>query len=94
MQSRLIIIILGVEIHDEVPGHLETQPRAGHRRRDLEQVRTDAFVQALETFLGDDDADGVEDALVLVAHARHGVDLEAAAEDVARFAGQSIMQHH
>lgn len=78
-----VILIIGVESLKVVSGQLEAEERAGHRWGDLEQVRADALVQALEAFLRYDHADGVEDALILIAHARHGVDLEAAAEDIA-----------
>lgn len=72
-----------LEGEEEVARHLVAKPAAGHARRDFEQIRHNAFVKSAEPFLGDDDGDGVPDRFVLVAHAGHGVDLEAAAENVA-----------
>ena len=74
--------LLGLEGHEEITAHLVTQPARGHARGDLEQVGYYPLVQAAHAFLCDDDAHGVEDALVLVPHTRHGVDLEAAAQHI------------
>jgi hypothetical protein len=81
--SDLILVLLRSKAHEVISCHLEAEPRASHGRSDLEQVWADTLVQTTNAFLRGDHADGVEDALVLVAHAGHCVDLEAAAEDVA-----------
>jgi hypothetical protein len=78
----IIIIFFRPKTEEVIPRHFEAQPRGGHRGRDLEQIWADAFVHASNTLLGRDDANGVEDALVLVSHAGHGVDLESSAENV------------
>jgi hypothetical protein len=82
VDSNVIIVFLGPEAEEVVSRHLEAEPGASHRRSDLEEIRGDAFVETANAFLGCDHADGVENTLVLVAHAGHGVNLEAAAEDV------------
>lgn len=52
--------ILRIERDEEVACHFETQPTAGHAGCDLEQVGSNALVQAFDAFLRDDDLDGVE----------------------------------
>ena len=59
--SRYGIPDLGLQSHEKVPGHLEAQPAAGHAGGDLEQIRRDALVQALDALVGDDDAHRVPD---------------------------------
>lgn len=75
LQQRLLFRL---QADEKVAAELEAQPARRHARRHFEQVRDDALVQALGAFLGDNDTDGVGERLVLVAHARHGVDLETA----------------
>ena len=70
------------ETNEEVACELETQPTASHTRGDLEEVRCNTLVQTLDTFMLDNDSDGIEDRFVLVAHPRHGVDLESASKQV------------
>jgi hypothetical protein len=82
-QRLRLAVAVRLEACQEVARHLEAQPARGHAGRDLEQVGHDALVQAADTFLADDDAHGVKDGLVLVAHAGHGVDLESSSQDVA-----------
>ena len=77
------MFIMSIHSNEEIAREFETEPAARHARRHFEEIGNDAFVQAHDAFLADDDGDGVPDGLVLVAHAGHGVDLEAAAEDVA-----------
>ena len=67
----------------KVPRHLVAQPAARHTRRHLQQIGHDALVEPAETFLADDDGDGIPDGLVLVADAGHAIYLEATAEDIA-----------
>lgn len=80
--SNVVLIFLRPETEEIVSRHLEAEPRTGHRRRDLKQVRADAFVQSSDAFLCGDDANGVKDALILVAHTGHGIDLKAATENI------------
>jgi len=68
--------------HNKVARELKTEPAAGHARCYFEEVGHDAFVEALDAFGFDDLPDSAADGAVLVTHARHCVDLEAAAEDI------------
>jgi hypothetical protein len=49
------------ETNEEVACELETQPTAGHTRSNLEEVRCNTLVQPLDTFVLDNDSDGIED---------------------------------
>lgn len=57
------------QTNNEVACQLEAEPAAGHARSDLEQIRCNSFVEALDAFLRHNDTNGIPDALVLVAHA-------------------------
>ena len=72
------------ETQKEISRDLVAEPAACHARSDLEQVRNDAFVQSSDTLFPDDDPDCIPDGLVLVAKARHRVDLESTPQHVER----------
>lgn len=81
-QRRLLLV--RSHAHQKIPRHLKTQPRTRHTRGDFEQIRRNALVQTPETLLGEDRLQRVCDALVLVAHTTHRVDLEPPPQDVER----------
>lgn len=54
-------LYFGFQADEEVACELEAEPTAGHTRGDLEKIGRDAFVQTLDTFVLDDDSDGIED---------------------------------
>lgn len=70
--------------NQEISGHFETKPTACHAWCDFQQIRYDAFVHALDSFLGNDHFDGVKYSFVLVSHPGHCVDLEATAKYITR----------
>ena len=72
-----------IQSHEKVPRHLEAEPAAGHARRDFQEVWSDALVQTSIALVLSDDSDRVKDGFVLVSHARHGVDLEPSAKNIA-----------
>ena len=76
-------MLIGLDRQQEVATDLEAKPAGRHAGRDLEEVGDDALVQPAQPLLRDDDPDGIGDGLILVAHAGHGVDLEAPPEHVA-----------
>jgi hypothetical protein len=79
------VLRLCSESEQEVSGDLEAEPTAGHAGRDLKQVWYNALVHALYTFLTNDDSNCIKYRFVLVTHPGHGVDLETATENIARF---------
>lgn len=85
-----LLVYLWFQASQEVACHFETQPAGGHAGGDLEQVGYNALVEASDAFLANNDSDSVEDALVLVSHAGHGVDLETSSKDVT---GQVSLTH-
>lgn len=74
LQERLL---LDLQADEEIAANLEAEPAGRHTRCDLEEVGDDALVQAPDTFLSENNTDCIGEALVLVAHPRHGVDLES-----------------
>ena len=80
--ETLAQVLFGSEADREIPGRLEGQPAARHARRNLEQIRYDTFVQSSRALMLHDRLERVTYALVLVAHSRHGVDLEATSEHI------------
>ena len=67
----------------EVSRRLESKPAAGHAGRNFEEIGHYALVETSKPFLGDNNPDGVPYGFVLIAHARHRVDLKTPTENVA-----------
>ena len=57
----MLALYFGLQTDEEVACEFEAEPTAGHTRSDLEKVGCNAFVQTLNTFVLDDDSDGIED---------------------------------
>lgn len=72
----------GTAVHQEISGHLEAQPAGCHAGGDLEQIRHDSLVEALDALLFNDARKGVHHRCVLQSHALHRVDLETPAQNV------------
>ena len=75
---------MSIHCDEEVASNLKTEPAAGHTGRHLQKIGNNAFVQSHDSFLADNDSDGVPYGLVLVSHSGHGIYLESSAEDVTR----------
>lgn len=84
-----IIGYFGLQRYQSVPCELETEPATSHAGRDLQQVGRYPFIEPSNSLVGDDYTHCVENGLVLVAHAGHGVDLEASAQNVASELGSA-----
>lgn len=80
-----VLLILFTKTQKQIARQFETEPTAGHARRDFQEIRNDAFVQASHAFLRHDDSDGIPYRFILISHSRHRVDLESASENVAAF---------
>ena len=65
------------EPHESISYGLECPPAGRHARCNLQQIRSNAFVHALDALLRNNRFYGAEDGVVLVAHAGHGIDLES-----------------
>lgn len=55
------VLYFWFQTNEEVTRELEAQPTAGHTGSDLEKVGSNTLIQPLDTFVLDDDSDGVED---------------------------------
>ena len=90
--SGISIVIVYSQTNQEVSGNLIAQEVAGHAWGDFEQVWYYTLVKAAEAFLGSDDSNGVEYALVFVAHTFHLVNLESATENITTKVSQASSQ--
>ena len=67
---------------NEIADEFEAGPAARHRRKDLDKIGNQAFVEPSHSFIHEYFAYRISDAFVLVAHATHGGDLKSSSQDV------------
>lgn len=77
------LVSFWLEACDEIAGDFETKPTGRHARRNLQQIRHNTLVEALDPFLGHNHSHCVSERFVPVAHSGHSIDLESPTQNVA-----------